>query len=152
MQYQIPQFIEIEDKVVGPLTFKQFVYVAGGVGLAIVLYLSLPGLIAIPLILVVASIAGALAFYKFNNKPFSEFLEATFKYAFSNRLYIWHKEPKEPTPKETREQSALESLYVPKLSDSKLRDISWSLDVHEDAINPGPGPRPVTFDTPQKRT
>lgn len=142
MQYQIPQFIEIEDKVVGPLTFKQFVYVAGGVGLCVVIYLSLPGLLAFPLITVVAAIAGSLAFYKFNNKPFSEFLEATFKYFISNRLYIWHKEPKKVAPKSTKERSVstTNSLYVPRLSDSKLRDISWSLDVHEDAINPEPGP------------
>ena len=34
MQFQVPQFIEVEDKIFGPLTFKQFVYVAGGAGLA----------------------------------------------------------------------------------------------------------------------
>ena len=30
MQYQVPQFIEVEDKIFGPLTFKQLVYVVGG--------------------------------------------------------------------------------------------------------------------------
>lgn len=33
MQFQVPQFIEVEDKIFGPLTFKQFVYIAGGVAL-----------------------------------------------------------------------------------------------------------------------
>ncbi|TSC61742.1 MAG: SsrA-binding protein, partial [Parcubacteria group bacterium Athens0416_74] len=32
MQFQVPQFIEVEDKIVGPLTFKQFVFIAGGLG------------------------------------------------------------------------------------------------------------------------
>ena len=27
MQYQVPQFIEVEDKIFGPLTFKQFLYI-----------------------------------------------------------------------------------------------------------------------------
>ena len=29
MQFQVPQFIETEDKVVGPLTLRQFMYIAG---------------------------------------------------------------------------------------------------------------------------
>ena len=42
MRFQVPQFIEVEDKIFGPLTFKQFVYVTGGVGLAVILFLFLP--------------------------------------------------------------------------------------------------------------
>ena len=42
MQFQVPQFIEIEDKIFGPLTFKQFIYLAGGVGASIVLWLYIP--------------------------------------------------------------------------------------------------------------
>jgi hypothetical protein len=40
MRFEVPQFIEIEAKIVGPLTWKQFVYVAGGVGLLVILYLT----------------------------------------------------------------------------------------------------------------
>jgi hypothetical protein len=29
MQFRVPQFIDIEDKLFGPLTFKQFIYLAG---------------------------------------------------------------------------------------------------------------------------
>ena len=32
MRFQVPQFIEIESKIFGPLTFKQFIYLAGGGG------------------------------------------------------------------------------------------------------------------------
>ena len=42
MQFQVPQFIEIEDKIFGPLTFKQFIYLAGGGGLCFLLYTILP--------------------------------------------------------------------------------------------------------------
>jgi len=28
MQYQVPQFIEVEDRIIGPLTLKQFLYLA----------------------------------------------------------------------------------------------------------------------------
>src|SRR3989344_2665997 len=32
MEYQVPQFIEVEDKIIGPLTLKQFIYLAGEAG------------------------------------------------------------------------------------------------------------------------
>ena len=38
MRFQVPQFIEIEDKIFGPLTIKQFIYIAGGAGLCFILF------------------------------------------------------------------------------------------------------------------
>ena len=38
MRFEVPQFIEIEDKIIGPLTWKQFIYLAGGVGALLILY------------------------------------------------------------------------------------------------------------------
>ncbi len=52
MEYQVPQFIEVEDKIIGPLTLKQFIYVAGASGLAVVSFAYRPfvfaGLVTIP--------------------------------------------------------------------------------------------------------
>ena len=53
MRFQVPQFIDIEDKIFGPLTFKQFVYLAGGGGLAFLIYKSVPFMLALPLMLAV---------------------------------------------------------------------------------------------------
>jgi len=130
MQFQVPQFIDIEDKIFGPLTFKQFVYLAGGAGLSFVLYSFLPLIVALPLIAAAAALSLALAFYKYNEKPFIFFLESFFRYITSGRLYVWKKEPKKIEPT-TQLKSAEPALYVPKLSDSKLKDLSWSLDVTE---------------------
>ncbi|MCI0619429.1 PrgI family protein [Candidatus Wolfebacteria bacterium] len=130
MRFQVPQFIEVEDKVIGPLTFKQFVYLAGGAGLAFLLYTFLPVLIALPLMAVAAGLAIALAFYKYNNKPFIDVLAAFFQYFTTSRLYIWKKEPKKPDAGKVG-AATQDALYVPKLSDSKLKDLAWSLDVHD---------------------
>jgi len=62
MQFQVPQFIEVEDKIFGPLTFKQFVYMAGGAGLAYLLWRVLPFLLAAPLIMGAIGLGAALAF------------------------------------------------------------------------------------------
>lgn len=127
MRFQIPQFIDVEDKIFGPLTLKQFVYLAGAGGCAFLLYRILPGLIAFPLILIVGGLAAALAFYKVNNKPFADFLESALRYALNNKLYIWKKKEKKPEP--TGERASSADLYVPRLSRSKLQDVSWSVDV-----------------------
>lgn len=129
MQFQIPQFIEVEDKIFGPLTFKQFIYLVGGGGISFVLYSILPFFLAILLIIPVVVLSLALAFYKINNKPFIGVLEAAFRYALGNKLYIWKKSDRAAIHKE--ESNIMQSVYVPKISDSKLKDLSWSLDVHQ---------------------
>src|SRR5436305_166167 len=94
MRYQVPQFIDIEDKIIGPLTIKQFVYLAGGAGMAFIVYSFLPLLLALPIVGVVILLSLALAFYKINNKPFIDFLEAAFIFYTKQNLYIWKKEQK----------------------------------------------------------
>src|SRR3989344_4734632 len=96
MKYQVPQFIEIEDKIVGPFTIKQFVYLAGGAGMCFIIYTYVYFYLALLLIAVVASLSLALAFYKINNKPFIDFLESAFLYYTKQNLYLWKKEEKSP--------------------------------------------------------
>lgn len=91
MRFEVPQFIEIEDKIFGPLSWRQFLYLGGGLGMAVALFLVSKLLflfIGIPL----ALLAGALAFYPVNNRPFSFFLEAIFTYITSQRLYLWRQQ------------------------------------------------------------
>ena len=131
MRFQVPQFIELEDKVVGPLTIKQFMYLAGGAGMAFVAYRFLPFFIAIFIIAGIVGLSLALAFYKINNKPFIDILEAGFSFYTGGKLYIWKKKDKKIEPKEVNVASSPKQVYVPKLSDSKLKELSWSLDINE---------------------
>ncbi len=133
MRFQVPQFIEVEDKIFGPFTFKQFIYIAGGIGLCVLLFTFLPKFMAILIALPVAALAGALAFYKVNDKPFINVVEAFFNYTLTNKLYIWKKEDKKVAPGTSAGAAAkpIEQIYVPKLSDSKLRELTWSLDIKE---------------------
>jgi hypothetical protein len=136
MEYQVPQFIEVEDKIFGPFTFKQFVYLAGGAGLCVILFVYLPLFIAILLCLPIAGLAGALAFYRVNNKPFEEILEAGLTYVTGGRLYLWRKEPK--SEKELAAEAAKKAPPVDPqlraklgLSRGKLHELAWSLDIKD---------------------
>jgi len=134
MQFQVPQFIEVEDKIFGPLTFKQFVYVAGGAGAAYLLWRILPLFLAAPLILGVGGLAASLAFLQFNGRPFILALENGFFYLLKTKLYLWNNEQKTRKAEARRsvpDASAPAQVYVPKLSDSKLHELAWSLDIKE---------------------
>ncbi len=132
MNFQVPQFIEIEDKIFGPLTFKQFIYIAGSLGGAFILYTYLPKLLAWPLIIAIVAFGFLLSFYKANGRPFIKITESAFRYLFTKKLYIWKRVPKIAQGKEISLGSdKLQEVKIPKLSESKLRDLSWSLDVRE---------------------
>ena len=91
MRFEVPQFIEIEDKIFGPLTWRQFVYLGGGLGAAVVMFLIFPLIVSLIIGLPLALLAGALAFYPINNRPFSYFLEAVWGYFTNSRLYLWRR-------------------------------------------------------------
>lgn len=132
MRFQVPQFIDIEDKIFGPFTFKQFVYLAGGAGSAYAIYKFLPGIIAIPLALVIIGLALALTFYRINGKPFIEILQAYVIYKFKSKLFIW----KQRRPEKSKNKVKIKTpppppplAGIPRLTERRLSDISWSLDV-----------------------
>lgn len=89
MKFEVPQFIEIEDKIFGPFTWRQFLYLAGGGGIAVVLFLTAPFIIFVLIGLPFGALALALAFFPVNNQPFSRLLESMYNYALGNKLYLW---------------------------------------------------------------
>lgn len=136
MQFQVPQFIEIEDKVVGPFTFKQFLFVLGAGGGSFALYRIIPWPFSIVFIAPVALFGLALAFYKVNERPFIAVVESWFKFSLGNKRYLWKKEAVEvrtgAAELEKKINQTLESKpAIPKLTAGKLKDIAWSLDIKE---------------------
>lgn len=136
MEYHVPQFIEVEDKIIGPLTLKQFIYVAGVVGLCVVFFSYLPFIFALLLSLPIAALGIALAFYKVNGKPFIQMLEAGFNYYISEKLLLWKQEA--PSQQENgaaasaaaaTDAAVLAARSTPKLTRGKLSELAWSLDV-----------------------
>lgn len=116
MRFQVPQFIEMEDKIFGPLSFKQFIYVVGGGGLIIILFFLLPNFLAFILAVPVGIFSGALAFYKINNRPFITMTEAALKHFLKKKLYIWKKEENKGYYSESS-LSSKEDEVTPSLSD-----------------------------------
>ncbi len=128
MRYEVPQFIEIEERIVGPLTLAQFFYVAGGAGGAYVAFRFLPSIINIVVAVALIGFGCALAFVKINNRPFPVMLYAMMTYWVSTKMYLWSFE-RASKPKLREQVVEMKNEKKKLLSDQKLRDIAWSLDV-----------------------
>jgi hypothetical protein len=131
MRFAVPQFIDVEDKIFGPLTFRQFIYLTGGAGLAFLSFKLLPIYAGLPLAAGCAGLAFGLAFVRINEKPLINLIEAAFNYFISDKLYIWkHEKTLAKTSEEKKsEQDTVAPRYLPRISESKLHDIAWGLDV-----------------------
>lgn len=90
MQFEVPQFIEIEDKIFGPFTWRQFLYLGGGGAVAVVLFLTVHWIFFLLIGIPIGLFAAALAFYPINNRPFSYFVESAYNYLRGQKLYLWN--------------------------------------------------------------
>jgi len=100
MPAKIPQDVTREDRLVGPLTLKQFLYVLAGASIIFIAYQYyamqyLYGIEFVLISLVAGSLSIAFAFSKVNGQPFGVFIVNLFKFWLANKQRVWHKEPRE---------------------------------------------------------
>ncbi len=137
MEFQVPQFIEVEDRIFGPLTLKQGLYLGGGIGAAIAIYLYIPyKFIGILIGAPIVAFSAALAFYKINGRSLTDTLENATYFFSKEKLYLWKKnENKIKTDTKEQTETIKRTLVVPKISESKLKDLTWSLDIKENLLS-----------------
>ncbi|MFA5386476.1 MAG: PrgI family protein [Candidatus Paceibacterota bacterium] len=105
MQFQVPQFIETEDKIVGPLTIKQFLFFAAAGALCFALFFVLKFWLWIIIAMILIVAAMAFAFIKVNGQPLIKVVVSAINFFTNPRLYLWQREEitKEIILPETRE-------------------------------------------------
>lgn len=118
MRFQVPQFIEQEAKIAGPLNFKQFVMMVVAGTFVVVLYIMFFQTNFLIFLIASASIVTvilALAFVNINGKTLPIVMGDFFGFFISPRIYLWKKKelpPKiiwkktnEPTIKKAKEET-----------------------------------------------
>lgn len=89
MLFNVPQFTDIEDKVVGPFTAKQMGWLALG-GMILFISWSVLDTQAFFIAAVIIGIFfGALAFYRPYNQPFIQFIFSGISFFFRPKMYVW---------------------------------------------------------------
>ena len=131
MRFTVPQFIEHEAKIVGPLTFKQFIYVGFGAAVSFILYVYIgPTNFSLFLILtiVIMSAVSAFAFLKVGGRPLPIAISNFFLFLLSPRIYLWKKKEaqvrvfKKPSLPATEVEKKTPTIRV--AGESQLRKLS----------------------------
>lgn len=89
MQYQVPQFIETEDKIVGPFSLRQFAYVGIAAAVSGICYLLLQTWLFFIVALVLIGGSLGLSFVKINGRPLIKIIVSAFNFYWKPQLYVW---------------------------------------------------------------
>ena len=90
-QFVVPQFIEVEDKIIGPVTVRQFLILLGASLFVFLAYRFGDFAMFISVLAIVGGGALIFAFVKVNGQDFHYFVLNTIQYFRRPSLRIWHK-------------------------------------------------------------
>ncbi len=90
--FSVPQFIDVEDKIAGPLTWKQLLWMIGLLVLLLMIYTFMGGgalffIIAVPLVLSFS----ALAFYRPQGQSLLSLVGHGFFFLFRPKVAVWER-------------------------------------------------------------
>ncbi len=93
MQFKVPQDVQREDTIIGPVTLKQLMILLVGGGIAYALYISISKTYMIeawlPPVVIVSAITLAFAFLKIHNLNFTTYIMCFLEYHLLSRQRIW---------------------------------------------------------------
>jgi len=91
-QYLVPQFIEVEDKIIGPITTRQFVQMLISILLAFLLYKTLAFMYFILGAVLDIGLFSVLAFARVNGRPIHYFILNFIQTSKRPKLRVWNRE------------------------------------------------------------
>jgi hypothetical protein len=154
MQYKVPQNIDLEDKIIGPLTLKQFIFLLVAGMLDYLIYSTFTHWSGWLLIVLITGLGLAFAFVKVQEQDFTYFLSAFISFVFSPKIFVWFKQksvddiPKIPKQKEDKSDDKL--TKDPKKIRSRLQVLAEIVDTHG-WRHRDTGKRVVSEDEPEGR-
>ncbi len=124
MQFQVPQFIETEDKVVGPFSLRQFLYIGIAGLIAGVFYFFVQTWLFVIVFVAVMGAAGTLAFVKINGQPFMKVFRAAANYYWRPQSYVWKTELAAP-PTSAHMRPAVQGINIEAIAAGMALHKSW---------------------------
>lgn len=127
-QYVVPQFIDVEDKIFGPVTTRQFIILLVAGLIVFIAFKLVDTTLFIFLLAVIGGFALVLAFVKINGQPFHYFVLNIIQTMRRPSRRIWNKFYTKAQLNESRKAVKLEirekASAVPRLSYNRIRDLS----------------------------
>lgn len=91
-QFVVPQFIDVEDKIIGPITTRQFIILLVDGFIIFILYKILVFTYFILFGVLLFAMGGTLAFLRINGQPFHFFLLNFLQTSKKSKIRVWNKE------------------------------------------------------------
>jgi len=88
-QFTVPQFIDVEDKIIGPITTRQFLIILAGGILVAILYKVFDFSLFVTSTVFVGIICFTFAFIKINGRPFHFFILNVVQTLKKPNLRVW---------------------------------------------------------------
>ena len=128
-QFQVPQFIEHEARLIGPFTVKQTALLASIGAILFVLWVTLQQWLFFVLGIPLTLLALLLGFLKINGRPFLDFFTSFFSFFISPQMFIWQKKrlSKQPNTKKKRGPEIFEGTSL-KVTKKEIMEIAKKLD------------------------
>lgn len=136
MQSKVPKFLDIEDKVVAGITWRQLMLLLMSAGFSVVFFTLFRPFIGIPLAMIAIGFAVAIGFVKINGRPFHIFLKAIWSYHFNPHRYFWRREEskvrlREKSRATKMRPTATEDALSGQPVEEKLEQLAEQLDAHK---------------------
>ena len=130
-QFVVPQFIDVEDKIFGPVTTRQFLILLVAGLILFTAFKLADTTLFIFLLAVIGSFALILAFVKINGQTFHYFLLNVFQTMRRPSRRVWYKMDTKEELEELRKGEKIEIIEkietIRSLSYSRLRDLSLAV-------------------------
>jgi hypothetical protein len=127
-QFLVPQFIDVEDKIIGPITTRQFVLILAAILLTFIFYKLLAFLYFVFVGFITLAIFAILAFAKVNGRPVHFFLLNFIQTTKRPGLRVWNRETYVRDVKKVEkgkdEDVVVETEQKEAVSGSHLRDLT----------------------------
>lgn len=115
MQATVPQFIDVEDRIIGPLTLKQFLYFLAAAALELVYWFFCDFSLFIVLSIPTVVIASAFVFFKINDRPFVFFVFAVLGFYLKPTVRTWQRRSDKFDP-----HNSISISFAPELERSNM--------------------------------
>lgn len=130
-QFVVPQFIDVEDKIFGPITTRQFIILLSSGLLLFVVFKLADMALFIFLAALIGGLTLVLAFVKINGQPFHYFLLNIVQTVRRPSRRIWYKSFSNAELTESIKSGKVELVEavkeVPRVSYNRLRDLSLTV-------------------------
>lgn len=138
MQFKVPQDVQREDTIIGPITLKQLAILFIGGGTAYATYISISKTYMIetwlPPVVILSAITLAFAFLKVHSLPFHIFLMNFIEYHMLARKRIWIQGAGygfiPPFESEKKKEKKLEAVKKMDRTQKHLEELTKVLDTH----------------------